>query len=85
MLFKVYDDQKAFEAHQAGAAFEKYLADGGALVAWRERQVWTRLVAVAPRLAAPRRRTRDPKRRWPRHNDADGPRARIAADAGRRP
>ena len=40
MLFEVYDDQKAFEAHQAGAAFKKYLAEAVPLLATRERQFW---------------------------------------------
>ena len=40
MLFEVYDDQKAFEAHQAGAAFKKYLAEAVPLLASRERQFW---------------------------------------------
>jgi (4S)-4-hydroxy-5-phosphonooxypentane-2,3-dione isomerase len=42
MLFEVYDDQKAFEAHQAGAAFKKYLAEAVPLVASRERQFWSK-------------------------------------------
>ena len=42
MLFEVYDDQKAFEAHQAGAAFKKYLAEAVPLVASRERQFWNK-------------------------------------------
>jgi (4S)-4-hydroxy-5-phosphonooxypentane-2,3-dione isomerase len=40
MLFEVYDDQKAFEAHQAGEAFKKYLANAVPLLASRERQFW---------------------------------------------
>ena len=40
MLFEVYDDQKAFEAHQAGAAFKKYLDTAVPLLASRERQFW---------------------------------------------
>ena len=40
MLFEVYDDQKAFEAHQAGDAFKKYLANAVPLLASRERQFW---------------------------------------------
>jgi (4S)-4-hydroxy-5-phosphonooxypentane-2,3-dione isomerase len=40
MLFEVYDDQKAFEAHQAGAAFKKYLETAVPLLASRERQFW---------------------------------------------
>ena len=42
MLYEVYDDQKAFEAHQAGAAFKKYVAEAVPLLASRERQVWKR-------------------------------------------
>ena len=40
MLFEVYDDQKAFEAHQAGEAFKKYLANAVPLLASRDRQFW---------------------------------------------
>ena len=40
MLFEIYDDQKAFEAHQAGAAFKKYLAEAVPLLASRERKFW---------------------------------------------
>ena len=40
MLFEVYDDQAAFETHQAGAAFKKYLASAVPLLASRERQFW---------------------------------------------
>jgi len=40
MLYEVYDDQKAFEAHQAGAAFKKYLETAVPLLASRERQFW---------------------------------------------
>ena len=42
MLFEVYDDQKAFEAHQAGDAFKKYLANAVPLLASRERQFWNK-------------------------------------------
>jgi quinol monooxygenase YgiN len=42
MLFEVYDDQKAFEAHQAGDAFKKYLANAVPLLASRERHFWTK-------------------------------------------
>jgi len=42
MLFEVYDDQKAFEAHQAGAAFKKYLDTAVPLLASRERQFWSK-------------------------------------------
>jgi len=40
MLFEVYDDQKAFEEHQQGAAFKKYVANAVPLLASRERQFW---------------------------------------------
>ncbi len=40
MLFEVYDDEKAFEAHQQTAHFKKYLAEAVPLLASRERQVW---------------------------------------------
>ena len=40
MLFEVYDDQKAFEAHQARDAFKKYVADAVPLLASRERHFW---------------------------------------------
>src|SRR6185436_15421674 len=40
MLFEVYDDQKAFDAHQAGAAFKKYVAEAVPLLASRERHFW---------------------------------------------
>lgn len=40
MLFEVYDDQKAFEAHQAGDAFKKYVANAVPLLASRERHFW---------------------------------------------
>ena len=38
MLFEVYDDEKAFEAHQATAHFKTYMAKAVPLVASRERQ-----------------------------------------------
>ena len=44
MLFEVYDDQKAFETHQAGAAFKKYLAEAVPLLASRERAFWKQAV-----------------------------------------
>ena len=44
MLFEVYDDQKAFEAHQAGAAFKKYLANAVPLLASRERKFWKKAI-----------------------------------------
>ena len=42
VLFEVYDDEKAFEAHQATAHFKKYLADAVPLLASRERQILTK-------------------------------------------
>ncbi len=38
MLFEVYDDEKAFEAHQQTPQFKKYLAEAVPLLASRERQ-----------------------------------------------
>ena len=40
MLFEVYDDEKAFELHQQGAAFKKYMAEAVPLLASRERHFW---------------------------------------------
>ena len=40
MLFEVYDDEKAFEAHQATPHFKKYLAEAVPLLASRERQIF---------------------------------------------
>jgi (4S)-4-hydroxy-5-phosphonooxypentane-2,3-dione isomerase len=40
MLFEVYDDEKAFEAHQRTPHFKKYLAEAVPLLASRERHVW---------------------------------------------
>ena len=42
MLFEVYDDDKAFEAHQQTPHFKKYLAEAVPLLASRERSVWKR-------------------------------------------
>ena len=42
MLFEVYDNEKAFEAHQATPHFKKYLAEAVPLLASRERQVFTK-------------------------------------------
>ena len=42
MLFEVYADEKAFEAHQATPHFKKYLAEAVPLLASRERQVFTK-------------------------------------------
>jgi quinol monooxygenase YgiN len=42
MLYEVYDDDSAFEAHQQTPHFKKYLAEAVPLLASRERQVWKR-------------------------------------------
>jgi quinol monooxygenase YgiN len=42
MLYEMYDDDKAFEAHQQTPHFKKYLAEAVPLLASRERQVWQR-------------------------------------------
>jgi len=42
MLFEVYDDEAAFEAHQQTPHFKKYLAEAVPLLASRERHVLTR-------------------------------------------
>jgi len=42
MLFEVYADEQAFEAHQQTAHFKKYLAEAVPLLASRERQVFTK-------------------------------------------
>ena len=44
MLYEIYDDQQAFEAHQAGAAFKKYLAEAVPLLASRERKFWKKAI-----------------------------------------
>ena len=43
MLFEVYDDEKAFEAHQQTPHFKKYLAEAVPLLASRERQTFRRV------------------------------------------
>jgi quinol monooxygenase YgiN len=40
MLFEVYDDEKAFEAHQATPHFKRYMAEAVPLLASRERQLF---------------------------------------------
>ena len=40
MLYEVYDDEKAFEVHQQGAAFKAYVAEAVPLLASRERTFW---------------------------------------------
>jgi quinol monooxygenase YgiN len=42
VLFEIYDDDKAFEAHQATPHFKKYLAEAVPLLASRERNVLTK-------------------------------------------
>jgi (4S)-4-hydroxy-5-phosphonooxypentane-2,3-dione isomerase len=43
MLYEVYNDDKAFEAHQQTPHFKQYLAEAIPLLASRERSVWKRL------------------------------------------
>jgi autoinducer 2-degrading protein len=42
MLYEVYNDEKAFEAHQQMPHFKKYVAEAVPLLADRERSVWQR-------------------------------------------
>jgi len=42
MLYEVYNDDKAFEAHQQTPHFKKYVAEAVPLLASRERSVWKR-------------------------------------------
>jgi len=42
MLFEMYNDEAAFEAHQQTPHFKKYLAEAVPLLASRERHVWKR-------------------------------------------
>jgi len=42
VLFEIYDDDKAFEAHQATPHFKKYLAEAVPLLASRERHALTK-------------------------------------------
>ena len=42
MLYEIYNDDQAFEAHQQTPHFKKYLAEAVPLLASRERQVWKR-------------------------------------------
>ena len=46
MLYEVYVDDKAFEAHQQTAHFKKYVAEAVPLLASRERQVFTKAAAL---------------------------------------
>jgi quinol monooxygenase YgiN len=43
MLYEVYADERAFEAHQQTAHFRKYLAEAVPLLASRERRIWRRV------------------------------------------
>jgi autoinducer 2-degrading protein len=43
MLYEVYNDEKAFEAHQQTPHFKKYLAEAVPLLASRERHIWKRI------------------------------------------
>ena len=43
MLYEVYNDEKAFEAHQQTPHFKNYVAKAVPLLAARERQVFTKL------------------------------------------
>lgn len=43
MLYEVYADEKAFEAHQATPHFKKYVAEAVPLLASRERRFWKAL------------------------------------------
>jgi len=43
MLFEIYEDHDAFDAHQKSAHFQKYLANAVPLLATRERHFWERL------------------------------------------
>jgi autoinducer 2-degrading protein len=45
VLFEVYDDEKAFEAHQQTPHFKKYVAEAVPLLASRERHVLQRALA----------------------------------------
>ena len=42
MLYEVYNDEEAFEAHQQTPHFKKYVAEAVPLLAGRERSVWQR-------------------------------------------
>jgi (4S)-4-hydroxy-5-phosphonooxypentane-2,3-dione isomerase len=43
MLYEVYNDEAAFEEHQKGAAFKKYVAEAVPLLADRQRTIWKRV------------------------------------------
>jgi autoinducer 2-degrading protein len=40
MLYEIYDDESAFEAHQQTPHFKKYMAEAVPLLALRERRLW---------------------------------------------
>ena len=40
MLYEVYRDEAAFQEHQKGDAFKRYLAEAVPLLASRERRFW---------------------------------------------
>jgi autoinducer 2-degrading protein len=42
MLYEIYKSEAAFQEHQQGEAFKKYLANAVPLLASRERRFWTR-------------------------------------------
>jgi len=43
LLYEVYADEKAFQAHQETPHFKKYLAEAVPLLASRERRFWKRV------------------------------------------
>jgi (4S)-4-hydroxy-5-phosphonooxypentane-2,3-dione isomerase len=43
MLYEIYNDEAAFEAHQQTPHFKRYLAEAVPLLASRERTVWKRI------------------------------------------
>jgi len=43
MLYEIYDDERAFEAHQQTPHFKRYLAEAVPLLEHRQRHVWKRL------------------------------------------
>lgn len=45
MLFEIYDDEKAFEAHQQTPHFKRYLAEAVPLLESRERHMLKRALA----------------------------------------
>jgi autoinducer 2-degrading protein len=43
LLYEVYADEKAFDAHQQTPHFKKYVAEAVPLLASRERHMWKRI------------------------------------------